>query len=104
MSHKQRLRWLRKLNSRGVDAVILPSFEVPPALGVGFAWHFADQVMRAYNASKPQRDQETPDLAQLFSDTVEAISTDQELIGLIGKEMVHEFLLVGNPGLSLCPP
>lgn len=85
---------LERLNEKGVDAVILSPFAVKPAVGARFAVHFEEAVQTA------RANREALTLDALFRRAAGSTRGDPTLNKW--KEGVHEFLLAGNGGLSLC--
>lgn len=91
---------LNKLNSNGVDAMIVSPFNVRLDYGARLALEFTN-IVRAH-----RRNGTTPTLAQIFSDASAATThhfadraRQQRL-----EDMALEFVLVGDPYLRLCPP
>jgi hypothetical protein len=91
---------LNKLNSNGMDAMIVSPFKVRLDYGARLAFEFTN-VVRAYRRSGA-----TPTLAQMFSEATAATThhfadraRQQRL-----EDMALEFVLVGDPYLRLCPP
>ena len=91
---------LNKLNSNGMDAMIVSPFKVRLDYGARLAFEFIN-VVRAH-----RRNGTTPTLAQIFSDASAATThhfadraRQQRL-----EDMALEFVLVGDPYLRLCPP
>lgn len=86
---------LRTLNRLGIDAVVVSPFAVRGPVGARFAFHFADEILKA------QQRRETAQLADLFQRAVEETRKDTSIAS--EKNGVYEFLLAGNGGLRLCP-
>jgi hypothetical protein len=91
---------LNKLNSNGMDAMIVSPFKVRLDYGARLALEFTN-VVRAH-----RRNGTTPTLAQIFSEATAATThyfadraRQQRL-----EDMALEFVLLGDPYLRLCPP
>jgi hypothetical protein len=98
-----RLAFLRELNNQGIDAAIVSPFELPMELGIAFVKHFDTTLLHAYERMEHQPDEAPPNLAELFSQAVEAVQKDPAFKGLKG-DLRYELLVAGNSGLRLCPP
>jgi hypothetical protein len=85
---------LTKLNELGIEAAIVSPFAVRGPVGARFAFHFANQILKA----REQR--EEADLTSLFSRAREALLADG--IMTTEKNAVYEFVLAGNGALKLC--
>jgi Carboxypeptidase regulatory-like domain len=86
---------LERLNSLGVDAVIVSPFAVRGPVGARFAFHFANEVQKAQQAG------EAASLVELFQRATDETRRDTKIAP--EKNGVYEFLLAGNGGLRLCP-
>ncbi|MCS3932079.1 MULTISPECIES: hypothetical protein [Bradyrhizobium] len=91
---------LTKLNSNGMDAMIVSPFKVRLDYGARLALEFTNIVMAH------RRNGTTPTLAQIFSEATAATThhfanrdRQQRL-----EDMALEFVLVGDPYVRLCPP
>jgi hypothetical protein len=98
---ERRLALLTRLNSHGIDAVILSPYEVPAELGVALAMHFENQISAAYENMKKNAQLIGPTLGQIFDATLKSIDKDTEFEKVNAKAK-YEFLLAGNNGLRLC--
>ena len=90
---------LNKLNSNGVDAMIISPFKVRLDYGARLSLEFTN-IVREH-----RRNGATPTLAQMFNEATAA--TTQHFADRARKErledMALEFVLVGDPYLRLCP-
>jgi hypothetical protein len=86
---------LAKLNELGIEAAIVSPFEIQGPVGARFAFHFANEVMKARGRG------EGADLTSLFRRAVAAVRGDASVAQQ--KNAVYEFVLAGNGGLRLCP-
>lgn len=86
------LGWLEQLNLKGVDAAVLSSFTVDLGIGACFARRFADHL-------EAPRDRELT-LGELVRRTRDSLRGD---LGDPGHPAVHEFVLVGDPAIRICP-
>jgi hypothetical protein len=85
---------LETLNKLGIDAAIVSPFAVRGPVGARFAFHFADEVIKARDA------REAATLVQLFERATEETRKDTKIAS--EKNGVYEFVLAGNGGLRLC--
>jgi hypothetical protein len=85
---------LETLNKQGIDAAIVSPFAVRGPVGARFAFHFADEVMKARDA------REAATLLELFQRATEETWNDAKIAP--EKNGVYEFVLAGNGGLRLC--
>jgi hypothetical protein len=94
------MAFINRLNSNGMDAMIVSPFNVRLDYGARLALEFANTV-RAH-----RRNGTTPTVAQMFSEATLAATRyfgDQARQQRL-EDMALEFELVGDPYLRLCPP
>ena len=91
---------LNKLNSNGINAMIVSPFKVRLDYGARLALEFTN-IVRTH-----RRNGTTPTLAEIFGEATAATTRhfadrarQQRL-----EDMALEFVLVGDPYLRLCPP
>jgi hypothetical protein len=93
---------LRKLNARGVDAMIVSPFPVHAGYGTELAKHFASFVRSARAENK------TPTLAELFhAAATHAAASASNLPSASGggpdfSDMHLEFVIAGDQDMRLC--
>jgi hypothetical protein len=91
---------LKGLNDSGVDAMIVSPFNVRLDYGSRMAFEFA-KVVRNNRQS-----QQTPTLLEMFTQATAATTQffKNENTNARREDMALEFILVGNPYLTLCAP
>lgn len=85
---------LTKLNEQGIEAAIVSPFAVQGPVGARFAFHFANEILKA------RERRENAPLTSLFQRAKTAFQSDDDAAPW--KAAVGEFVLAGNGGLELC--
>jgi hypothetical protein len=90
---------LQRLNEQGIDTLIASPFSIDASYGVIFAASFAEVVSESASNKKP------PTILELFDKTISKTAqkfgekTEAEY-----GELGLEYVLLGNPAITLCPP
>ncbi len=99
LSSEKRLALFSRLNSNGIDALVLSPFDVPADLGIGMATHFYSQL--SIYVRNPSRRAEPVTLGELFEKAIEALEKDPAFQNIKAKPR-YEFTLAGNSFIQFC--